>query len=97
MRTTSLWSRFGQARVGRNISVGARSQGSGSIPAWAPPRIHRLRYPDGFATDSDVWFSEKIFNISVAQVEAVVAPDGITDDVGCESVAFVYIHIPIID
>ena len=32
---------------------------------------------DRFAADDDALFSEKIFNISVAQVEAVVEPDSV--------------------
>ena len=32
---------------------------------------------DRFAADDDASFSEKIFNISVAQVEAVVEPDSV--------------------
>ena len=41
-------------------------------------------------------FSQEIFDVMVTQVEAVVAPYGVTDDIGRESVAFVYIHRPIL-
>jgi len=51
---------------------------------------------DGFVTDCDAAFSEQIFNISVTQVEAIVNPDSLTDDVGWESVVFVRIHPEII-
>jgi hypothetical protein len=53
--------------------------------------------PDAFVTDSDAAFSEQIFNISVAEIEAIVKPDGVTDDVRRESVALVCIHPQIMD
>lgn len=52
---------------------------------------------DGLMTDCDTAFSEEIFDIPVAEVEAVVEPDGVTDDVGWESVALVCIHCPIVE
>jgi hypothetical protein len=47
---------------------------------------------DRFAADGDVSLGQEIFNISVAEVESVVEPDGIGDDVGWESVSLVCIH-----
>jgi hypothetical protein len=43
---------------------------------------------DCFSADGDTSFCEEIFDISMAEIEAVVEPDGITDDVGRESVPF---------
>ena len=37
-------------------------------------------------------FGQEILDIPVTQIEAIVEPDGITDDVGWESVTFVCIH-----
>ena len=51
---------------------------------------------DGFVADCDASFSQKIFDISVAQVEAIVQPDCIADDIGWESVTFISIHPEII-
>ena len=51
---------------------------------------------DRFAADSDTAFSEKIFDISVAEIEAEVQPDGVADDIGRESMALVCIHEPIL-
>jgi hypothetical protein len=51
---------------------------------------------DSFAADCDATFSEEIFDIAVAEIESVVEPDGVTDDVRRESVAFVCIHQPIL-
>ena len=51
---------------------------------------------DRFATDGDTSLSEKIFDISMAQVEAIVEPDGVGDDIWRESVALVGIHGPIL-
>ena len=48
--------------------------------------------PDRLPGDENTPFSEQIFDISVAQVESVVEPDGIADDVRWESVALVGVH-----
>jgi hypothetical protein len=47
---------------------------------------------DGFAGYSDASLSEKIFYISVAEVESVVEPNCVGNYVGWESVAFICIH-----
>jgi hypothetical protein len=46
--------------------------------------------------NGDASFSEQILDISVTQVEAIVEPDGVTDDVRRESVPFICIHWPIL-
>jgi hypothetical protein len=51
---------------------------------------------DRFAADSDAAFSEQVFYISVAEIEFVVEPDSVGDDVSWESVALVGIHHRII-
>jgi hypothetical protein len=51
---------------------------------------------DGFVTDRYATFSQEIFDIAVAEVESVVQPDLIADDIGWESVTFVGIHPEII-
>jgi hypothetical protein len=43
---------------------------------------------DGFPADCDPSLNKQIFDISVAEIEAVVEPDGVADDSGRESVAF---------
>ena len=45
-----------------------------------------------FATDIDASFGEQIFDITVAQIEAIVEPNGIRNDIWRESVAFICIH-----
>ena len=35
-----------------------------------------------FAADRDASFGEQVLDVSVAQIEPVVEPDGITDDIG---------------
>jgi len=52
--------------------------------------------PDRFAADIDASFSEKIFNVSVAETESIVEPDCVGDDVRRKSVAFISIHEPIL-
>jgi hypothetical protein len=49
-----------------------------------------------FSTDHDASLSENIFDIAMTQIEAIVQPDSVTDDVGWESVALVCIHHRII-
>ena len=48
--------------------------------------------PDRFAADIDASFSKKIFNVSVAEVESIIEPDGVGDDIGWESVTLIRIH-----
>jgi len=50
--------------------------------------------PDRFAGDSDASFGEKIFDITMAEVESVVQPDGVGNDIRRESVAFINSHGP---
>ncbi len=51
---------------------------------------------DRFSADSDASFSQEVFNVPVAQIEAVVEPDCVADDVWWKSMAFVGIHVPIL-
>ena len=48
--------------------------------------------PDRFSTDDDSSFIQKIFNISVAEIEPEVEPDCVADDVRWKSVSLVSIH-----
>jgi hypothetical protein len=41
-------------------------------------------------------FSQRILEIPVAEIEPIVEPDSVTDDIGRESVTFVRIHSPIL-
>ena len=52
---------------------------------------------DGFVADTDTSFREQIFNIAKTEVESMVEPDGIADDIGWESVPLVPVHRRIID
>jgi len=51
---------------------------------------------DCFAAESDASFSEQVFDISMAQVESVVEPDSIGNDIWRESMTPVGIHGPIL-
>ena len=42
---------------------------------------------DSFAADCDATFSEEIFDISMAEIESIVEPDGIADDIEWQSAA----------
>jgi hypothetical protein len=45
--------------------------------------------PDRFTTDGNATLGKNIFNITVTKIESVVEPNGVTDDVGWESVSFI--------
>lgn len=45
---------------------------------------------------SDTTFGEKVFDISMAEIEAIVKPHSMADDIGRESVSFICIHGPIV-
>ena len=47
---------------------------------------------DCFSTDNDASFSEETFDVTVPQIESVVELDGVGDDFGRISVAFVGVH-----
>ena len=51
---------------------------------------------DRFSGYSDASFSEQVFNIAVAEIEAEVQPYGVADDLWREAVSFVGIHRPIL-
>ena len=57
--------------------------------------------PDGFVAYSDTTLSEKIFNEwsgtpAVAEIEAVIQPNGVTDDIRWKPVTLVCINRPIL-
>ena len=52
--------------------------------------------PDGLSADGYAPLSQKIFDIPVAETEAIIEPDGIGNDIWRESVPFVGIHGPIL-
>ena len=54
------------------------------------PETNRL------AGHSDASLGEQIFDIPVAEIESIVEPDSVTDDIGWESVPFVCSHGPIL-
>jgi hypothetical protein len=51
---------------------------------------------DGFTADGDPSFSQQVFDVAVTQIEAIVEPDGVGNDVRWESVTFICIHWPIL-
>ena len=51
---------------------------------------------DCFAADGNTSLGEKIFNIAMAEVEAIVEPDGVGEDIWRDSVTFIGIHLPIL-
>jgi hypothetical protein len=52
--------------------------------------------PYRFVTDGDTTLSEQIFDVAMAEIKSVEEPNGVTDDIGWESVSFVNIHGPIL-
>ena len=70
-----------------------------TVSAMSPlqsPGVYRSKFDapkaDGFPADDDAAFSQDIFDISVTEIEAVVKPDCVTDDVGRESVELIGVH-----
>lgn len=51
---------------------------------------------DGFPAHGNAALSQDIFDITVAQVESVVQPDKVGNDVRCKSMAFVCVHSQIL-
>ena len=51
---------------------------------------------DGFTADGDASFSQQVFDVAVTQIEAIVEPNSVRNDIGRESVAFICIHPSII-
>ena len=45
-------------------------------------------------SDGDASLSQEVFDISVAEIEAAVEPDGIRNDIWWESVTFIGAHRP---
>ena len=62
---------------------------SGPVPK--PPRVRNAKgctpVPDGFVRDGDTPLREELFHVAKAEREAIVEPDGMTDDGGWEAVA----------
>jgi hypothetical protein len=52
--------------------------------------------PNGLVTDSNVSLCKQIFNITMTQIETLVEPNCVTDNLGWEPMAFVGIHPPIL-
>ena len=51
---------------------------------------------DRFAGDNDTSLSQKIFEILVTEIESVVEPESVADDVWWEPVPFVGIHLAVL-
>ena len=51
---------------------------------------------DSLASDSETTFCKEILDVAVTEIETIVEPDGVTDDVRWEAVAFVSVNSPIL-
>ena len=71
------------------------------MPPLQLPSVQRAKFdtPKAYSFTADGYpaFSEQIFDVTVTQVEAIVEPDGIGNDIWRESAAFVGIHPPILE
>ena len=52
--------------------------------------------PDGFIADCDTPLGKEIFDITMAEIEAIVEPDSVADDIGWEPVTLEGSHHRII-
>ena len=70
------------------------------MPPLQAPSVYSSEFDapqaNRFAANVDASFSEKVFNIPMTQIEAIIEPGGIQNDIGQESVALVSIHPPIL-
>jgi len=60
------------------------------------PKTAAPEKEDRFAADGDAEFGYQTLDIAMAQIESIIAPDSVTDDVGWESVVFLCIHPPML-
>ena len=51
---------------------------------------------DGFATDCDASLGKQILDIPMTEIESIIEPNGVRDNIGRESMAFISIHVPIL-
>lgn len=51
---------------------------------------------DSFSADRDPTLRQQIFDIAMTEIESVVEPDSIADDIWRESMSLVGIHLPIL-
>ena len=51
---------------------------------------------DRFAADSNASLRQKIFDIPMAEIKAIVEPDGVRNDIWRESMTLVCVHEPIL-
>ncbi len=67
-----------------------------TMPPLQSSSVHSAEFDapkaDCFATDGNTPLSQKIFNISMAEIESIVEPYSVADDIWRESVTFVCIH-----
>ena len=70
------------------------------MPTLQPLRVDRAKLDapktNRFPSHDDASLSQEILDITMAQVEAIVEPDGVASDVCRESVAPISIHRPIL-
>ena len=70
------------------------------MPPFEAPSVSNPKFDapesDRLVADSDASCSEKILNITTAQIKSMVEPNGVTDDFGWEPVTLTGIHFPIV-
>jgi len=52
---------------------------------------------DGLVADTNAAFGKQVFDVTIALVESMIEPNGVTDDIGRKSVTFLSIHHQIIN
>jgi hypothetical protein len=67
-----------------------------TVLSLQPPREDSSEFDapeaDSFATDCDASFGKQIFDISVTEIETVLEPDSVADEIRWESMTLVGIH-----
>jgi hypothetical protein len=71
-----------------------------SVSSFQSSSVYRSEFDapesDGLSADSDAPLSEQVLDIPMAEIKSIVEPDGVGDDIGRESVAFVCVYPPIL-
>ena len=71
-----------------------------AMPTFQMACIHRTEFnapeSDRFPGDDDALFGQEVFDVAMAQVESIVEPDVIGNDIRRESMSLIGIHLAIL-
>ena len=77
-----------------NVKGGSTGPNSNALLNGSNPFPFYTPEADRLSGNSDASLGQQVFDIAVTQIEAIVEPDGVGDDVRWKSVPLVSIHGP---